>query len=197
MIAQVEPGSPAARAGLRQGDVVLAVDGSAVHSSTELRNRIALIEVGSSAVLDILRDGRRSQVSVAPALQRPTDAGDVVPALAGATLDEIPRDHPAYGHIGGVLVTRVARGSAAARAGLRRGDLIIGVDGSTVGSLAELRAALPRGQVASDRQPAARHHRAGAGHPLTGWRRPQRHCHRPAMDLHLPASQRGVRACPG
>ena len=146
VIAQVEPGSPAARAGLRQGDVVLAVDGSAVHSSTELRNRIALIEAGSSAVLDILRNGRRSRASVTPAVQRQTEAGGVVPALAGATLDEIPRDHPAYGRIGGALVTRVARGSPAASAGLRRGDLIIGVDGTPVGSLADLRAVAPRGR---------------------------------------------------
>ena len=146
VITQVEPGSPAARAGLRQGDVVLAVDGTAVHSSTELRNRIALIEVGSSAVLDILRDGRRSRASVTPAAQRQTDAGSLVPALAGATLDEIPRNHPGYGRVGGALVVRVARDSPAARIGLRRGDLIIGVDGTPVGSLAELRAAVPQDQ---------------------------------------------------
>ena len=60
----------------------------------------------------------------------------------GATLDEIPPSHPAYGRIGGVLVTRVTRDSAASRAGLRRGDLIIGIDGEPIGSLAELAAAL-------------------------------------------------------
>ena len=65
MIAQVEPGSPAERAGLRPGDVVLAVDGQPVRGSSDLRNRIGLIEVDRSVRLDILRDGRRSRVSVA------------------------------------------------------------------------------------------------------------------------------------
>ncbi len=142
LIARVEPGSPAARAGLRQGDIVVAVEGSPVRSSTELRNRIALVETGSSVTLDILREGRRSRLKVAPAMEQRADPSIALPALVGATLDEIPPGHPAYGRIGGVLVTRVTRDSAAARAGLRRGDLIIGIDGEPIGSLAELGAAL-------------------------------------------------------
>ena len=63
--------------------------------------------------------------------------------LAGATLDELPPSHPAYGQIEGVLVTRVARNSPAAAAGLRRGDIILGVDGAGVSSIDDLAQALP------------------------------------------------------
>lgn len=140
VIAQVERGSPAERAGLAQGDVVTAVDGTAIHSSAELRNRVALIEANRSVTLDLVRDGRRRQltVTVTPLGERPAAAGDSIAQLGGAALADIPEGHPAYGQVEGVLVTGVARDSRAARAGLRRGDIILGIDGQPVGSLAEL-----------------------------------------------------------
>ena len=145
MIAQVEPGSPADRAGLGQGDVVVAVDGAAVHSSTELRNRIGLIEADRSVALDIVRGGRRSRVMVRRRAQgaRQADAADQVAQFAGAALADIPSDHPAYGQVDGVLVTGVAR-TARRRGPACAGDIILGVDGQAVTSLAELRARLPR-----------------------------------------------------
>ena len=147
MIARVEPGSPAERAGLRGGDVVLSVDGTPIQGSGELRNRIALVEADRSVRLEVLRNGRRSQMAVQVA---PLPAGDgasaaAIERLAGATLGELPPDHPAYGQITGVLVLRVGRGSPAAALGLRRGDLILGVDGTPVASAAELAQALAPG----------------------------------------------------
>ncbi len=145
MIARVEPGSPAARAGLRDGDVVLAVDGAPIRGSGELRNRIGLVEADRTVSLELLRDGRRRQLSVkVEPVAAAEPAATVAPQLAGATLSDLPPGHPAYGRIGGVLVVRVARGSPAAAAGLRRGDLIMGVAGVPVGSVDELNRALPR-----------------------------------------------------
>ena len=148
LIARVEQRSPADRAGLREGDVVLAVDGAAVHGSTELRNRIALVEAERNVALDLLRDGRRVQLAVKVAAT--ADAGDeasVGPAqLQGASLSEIPPGHPAYGQIDGVLVTGVARGSPAASGGLRRGDIIVGLDGQAVGSVEQLTGFQPQGR---------------------------------------------------
>ncbi len=140
VIAQIERGSPAERAGLAQGDVVTAVDGTAIHSSAELRNRVALIEANRSVALDILRDGRRRQITVAvtPLSRRAADSGDSIAQFGGAALADIPEEHPAYGRVDGVLVTSVARGSQAAQAGLRRGDIIFGVDDQATASVAEL-----------------------------------------------------------
>ena len=144
MIARVEPGSSAERAGLRGGDVVLAVDGQSVRGASELRNRIGLVEADRNVRLDLLRDGRRirASVTVTPISADEADAA-TIPRLAGAVLEDLPPDHPAYGQITGVLVTRIARNSRAAAAGLRRGDVILGVDGAAVGSIGELARALP------------------------------------------------------
>lgn len=146
VIAQVEPGSPADRAGLRPRDVVLSVDGQPVRSSADLRNRIGLVEVDRTVTLELLRDGRRSRVNVkvSPIAERRSDLGVTLPELAGAELSEIPREHPAFGQVGGLLVTKVARRSPADHAGLRPGDIILAVDHKPVRSLDELRQ-LPRG----------------------------------------------------
>ena len=84
LIAQVERGSAAARAGLRPGDVVLAVDGEPVRSSADLRNRIGLVEAERSVTLDVLHDGKRSRltVKISRAAEQRSDlpvAGDTKP----------------------------------------------------------------------------------------------------------------------
>jgi Do/DeqQ family serine protease len=64
VIVEVEPGSPAARAGLKRGDVVLSVNGEPVRSATELRNRIGLTSVGNKVALAVDRSGSRVNLDV-------------------------------------------------------------------------------------------------------------------------------------
>ena len=61
LVAQVIPGSPAAKAGVRAGDVVTAVDGHGIESNTDLRNAIGLLRVGDPVTIDLVRDGRRER----------------------------------------------------------------------------------------------------------------------------------------
>ena len=98
--------------------------------------------------LDLLRDGRRLQLTVKVAASADADdsAAPGPAQLAGASLGEIPPDHPAYGQIDGVLVTGVARGSPAAAGGLRRGDVIVALDGQTVESVEQVTEFQPRGR---------------------------------------------------
>ncbi|MGD9509001.1 MAG: Do family serine endopeptidase [Geminicoccaceae bacterium] len=143
LIARVEPGSPAEQAGIRAGDVVLTADGHPVRGSSELRNRIGLVEAEKDVRLEILRSGRRQTLSVrvTPMREAAGEPGGEAD-LAGARLQPIPPEHPAYGRIDGVLVAAVRRGSAAAAAGIRRGDIVLGVDGRSTASVAELENAL-------------------------------------------------------
>jgi S1-C subfamily serine protease len=121
--------------------VVLAADGRQVHGSGELRNRIGLVEADQDVQLEILRDGRRQTLSVRVTPMREPAAGGEGD-FAGARLQSIPPGHPAYGRVDGVLVAMVRRGSPAAVAGVRRGDIILGVDGRPTASLEELDEAL-------------------------------------------------------
>jgi Do/DeqQ family serine protease len=61
LVAQVIPGSPAEKAGIRAGDVVTEIAGHRIKSNTDLRDAIALLRVGDQVTVDLLRDGRREQ----------------------------------------------------------------------------------------------------------------------------------------
>ena len=62
LVAQVQPDSPAARAGLRQGDVITNFNGEAVNESNELRNRVANTAPGTEVTLTVMRDGGEQQI---------------------------------------------------------------------------------------------------------------------------------------
>jgi len=67
VVTQVEPGSPAARAGLQPGDVIVTINGNEVENSGDLSNRVSLLEIGARVELEYLRDGRRRRASAAVA----------------------------------------------------------------------------------------------------------------------------------
>ncbi len=68
VIAKVEPGSPAERAGLRTGDVVVAVDGKPILSGTDLRNRVGLVRTGTPVQITLLRGGQQRNITVRTAM---------------------------------------------------------------------------------------------------------------------------------
>ena len=144
VVAQVMEDSPAARAGLRVGDVIVAVNGEPVKNAAQLRNRIGLLRVGSRVTLEVIRDGRRKTVRAVieePRRER-VDAGRITKLLAGAELGPVTPDHPLAGRVEGLEVLDVERGSRAWRAGLRRGDVIVSVNRMRVKTLADLKRAV-------------------------------------------------------
>ncbi len=154
VISQVHPGSPAARAGLQPGDVVVAVDGRRVRSAADLRNRIGLAERGTTVTLTVVRDGERLELPVtigAPQLAA-LEGRSLTPQLAGALITEIPADHPAAGRIQGVYVARAVPGSPAWRFGLREGDIILAVNRQRITTVAQFQEAVraARGVLALD-----------------------------------------------
>lgn len=139
VIAEVLPGSPAERAGLRTGDVVVAVNDRPVRNSIAMRNAIGLLPIGERVKLDIVRNGKPMTVTVRIDEFTPATApGERLnPRLAGAVFKDIGPGSPFYGQIEGVLVDNVESGSPAARAGLRKGDVITSVNRRAVTNTAE------------------------------------------------------------
>jgi serine protease Do/serine protease DegQ len=143
LIDSVFADSPAARAGLRSGDVIIAVDGVAIHDSLELENTIDLAPVGKSVRLRVLREGTKRTVNATPepwqsAPAGPVDAGQ---RLQGARFGALAKGSALHGHAEGVAVLQIAPGSPPWRAGLREGDVIASVNRLTVHTPAELSAA--------------------------------------------------------
>ncbi|HTW38087.1 MAG TPA: DegQ family serine endoprotease [Steroidobacteraceae bacterium] len=136
-VTQVVMGSAADRAGIKIGDIITSINGTAVKTPTDLRNAVGLLRVGQKAELAFLRDGKPQRVSaiIAEAPAPPTSSikpADINKGLEGASLVDAPGR-------GGALVRGVEPGSPAAQAGLRSDDLIVGVNQQNVDSVRELR----------------------------------------------------------
>ena len=140
VIAQVEPGSPADQAGLKPGDVVVSVNGREIRRSTEMRNAVGLLRIGSEVKMRIIREGReRSLVAeVAEPEVSKADAGRFSVHLEGATLADIKEGSPLYGKIEGVLVADIEHGSQAHLSGLRPGDVILSANRKPVKAISDL-----------------------------------------------------------
>jgi serine protease Do len=148
LVNTVDAEGPAGRAGVRTGDVITEVNGSAIESGNDLRNHVAALTPGESVKLTIIRDGRTEQLSVSLAELRTEaasgrpEAGDtgrlglqvepVTPELAARL--GMPRTTE------GLAVTAVDPNGAAASAGLQPGDVIKTIDGKKATSAADLRA---------------------------------------------------------
>src|SRR6266404_8756762 len=143
LIAEVEPNSPAATAGLRKGDVVTALNGHPVRAPAELRARLGVVPAGETVDLKLQR-GKQTQTitaRIAEIDKSQSAGGQSVPELSGASLVEVER-RGLPGKDRAVLVNGVETGSPAFQHGVRSGDLIIGVNQRRVTTVQELGKAL-------------------------------------------------------
>jgi len=142
-IAEVEPNSPAATAGLRKGDVVVALNGHPVRGSAELRARLGVVPAGDTVELKVQRGKETEMVKarIAEVDRAQVAGGQSVAELNGASLAEVER-RGLPGKNRAVLVNSVEAGSPAFQRGLRQGDVIIGVNQRRVTSVPELSKAL-------------------------------------------------------
>ena len=143
LIAEVEPNSPAATAGLRKGDVVTALNGHPVRAPAELRARLGVVPAGESVELKLQR-GKETQTikaQIGEIDKSQTAGGQSLVELNGAALAEVERKG-LPGKNRALLVTKVDPGSPAFGHGIRPGDLIIGVHQRRVTTTPELAKAL-------------------------------------------------------
>lgn len=142
VVTRVQSGSPADAAGLRAGDVIVALDAKPVANRQDFHNAEGLLPVGRAVPITLLREGKELRVSAA-VKARPKDlaGAELDPRLAGATLAELPERLRQQG-VAGVLVSEVADDSRAAQNGLRAGDLVTAINRRDVADLAALQSRL-------------------------------------------------------
>tara|TARA_Y100000588_G_scaffold300881_1_gene322591 strand:- start:2211 stop:3521 length:1311 start_codon:yes stop_codon:yes gene_type:complete len=130
VLVNIMEGSPAHKAGLQPGDVVIAANDKQVTNAADLRNQVGLKRIGEKVKLKVMREGKKKIVTITVAERDDSQLlGELRNSrLSGATFGEIPQYSRAYGRVQGVMVYEVENGSRVGRAGLREGDIITSVN---------------------------------------------------------------------
>ncbi len=146
VISQLVPGSAAEKAGLKPGDVVIAVNGRRVANSADLRNRIGLLRAGQKVRLKIIRNGEHKELTATvEAVERQRIAGgQISPYFAGAVFSLEDEDGSLARRGEGVQVLSVEESSPAWRAGLREGDVILSVNRQPLGDFEQFKAVVSK-----------------------------------------------------
>jgi len=142
LVAEVKPNSPAAKAGLKEGDIITAINGEPVTDSNKLTFKVGSIAPGTQISIDVLRNGKTENLSATTG-ERPgakagretavagNNAGEVG-VLNGVGVEDITaearRELRLPQRLQGAVITDVAPDSAAARAGVNPGDVILEIN---------------------------------------------------------------------
>jgi serine protease Do len=152
LVANVAPDSPAAKAGLKPGDVVQSVDGSAIANPHDLAQKVAGLKPGEAAKVAVLRNGDTKTIDVTLATLPADKAigerggpgegrasiGVALAPLSPELRDELSVPDGAKG----AVVAEVRPGSPAQQAGLQQGDVVVGVGAKAVGSPSDAASAI-------------------------------------------------------
>jgi serine protease Do len=154
LVARVEKGGPAARAGIEPGDVILKLNGEPVESTTELSEKIAELGPGATADLDVWRNHAARKVEVKlGTLEDQRTARSEEPRHEGGKLGLAVRpltgEEQRQGNVQGGLLVEQSSGPAA-DAGIQPGDIVLSANGSPVASAQALKSAVDnsKGHVA-------------------------------------------------
>ena len=138
-ISQVLPNSSAEKAGMKPGDVIVSMNGKPLNSFAALRAEVGSLPVGTKLALGVIRDGKPINVTLElqQSRQDNVSSATIYAGIEGAELSNSVSDGQK-----GVHVDAVKAGSTAARIGLRKGDVILGVNQQPIANLGELRKVL-------------------------------------------------------
>jgi serine protease Do len=160
LVTQVEPDSPAAKSGLKNGDVIVGLDGKPVSDSGSLQVETGQKRPGTTVHLDIIRNGKQETVAVTLEAMGSRDkvantGQESGKPRWGVGLQDLTPDArqelQAPSDIRGAIVTNVDPGSSAENAGIQRGDVIVEVNRKPMQSASDVKDALnnvPKGQDA-------------------------------------------------
>jgi S1-C subfamily serine protease len=160
IVSQIQPGSAAERAGIKQGDVITNLNGVTVDEPNVFRNTIASTQPGSTVTMTVSRNGQEQQIKAALGEFKAEKGEDDENAPATGTSDktqtgklglgvqpltpEIARQLELPAGTQGLVVSEVDPSGPAADAGIEEGDVIVSVNQQPVRSMAELKASIDR-----------------------------------------------------
>jgi serine protease Do len=157
LVTEPQSGSPAAKAGVKAGDVIVSLDGTPIKDSRELAQKVGTMSPGSSVKLGVIRDGNTQTINVtlaqmqnqqqAQADTEQQDSGQAQPHLG---LSLAPARAAGAGNQG-VVVTAVDPDGPAAEHGIKTGDVIMNVGGTSVSTPVEVQKELAQLQKAGKR----------------------------------------------
>lgn len=147
LVRRVHKGSPAKAAGLRAGDIIVAIDGHAIADVRAVTYRLTTRGIGNTAEIEVIRAGRKRLLQLTVRAKPPARLGDRVKLTGDHPLDGVSianlgpvlADDLGLGTEDGVVITAVRRRSYAANLGLRRGDIIISVGRKKIINVGQLR----------------------------------------------------------
>jgi len=167
LVAEVNADTPAARAGVKDGDVIVAFDGQAVHNPRELQAVVERSPIDKALPMTVVRDGKQMNLSVklevlpeqlvvssTPLRERSqsnTNNDSYRNEKLGLEVSNMSSEVASrlgYEGFNGVLVSHVEPGSPADRMGLEEGMLVLAVDRQSVSSVAEFKKAMEKASVA-------------------------------------------------
>ncbi|WP_292290364.1 Do family serine endopeptidase [Marivita sp.] len=147
IVTSVEPEAPAEAAGIREGDVILSIDGQTTEDPRQISRAVADIAPGTDVPVTVFRDGERIEVTLTLA-EREAAQGEETPqemtpegemmGLAVAPVPELVRRNLGLEEGEAIIVQRVQPGSPASDAGIMQGDVILGAGDEDVSSAQEL-----------------------------------------------------------
>jgi len=156
LVSQVIPDSPAQKAGLKAGDVIMSFNKKSILDSSDLPPLVGRVPVGSKAKVELLRNGRKITLNVLieqlPSDDKPIAAAQSKPAASNRMgVEVVDLDADSRKVLGrGVLVRKVVAGSSAHQAGLMAGDVLLQLDRKNVKNVTDFRkkvANLPTGRM--------------------------------------------------
>ena len=148
LVSAIMKDSPAEKAGLEAGDIILKIDGRDVEGTGQLRNTVAMVAPGTKVQLLVYREGREKTVTVSIGELSETvvnEEASELPKKLGLTVQDLTEEMRQYYNLGseeGIVVSGVDPDSRAFAAGIRPGTIILSVNRSKVGSTKEFGEAL-------------------------------------------------------
>jgi serine protease Do len=149
IVAEPQPGSPAAKAGIQAGDIITSLNGTPVKDSRDIARKVGMMAPGASVKFDYLRNGQTKSMELTlgempnqQVAKAGDDSGGPTAGVPHLGLSLAPAGDVAGSGNKGVVITGVEPNGPAADHGLQTGDVILDVAGKTVSNVSDVRKAL-------------------------------------------------------